>query len=290
VRRFDLSKPAVAGGDGEEPRLEEKGSTPSKARLLFLVVLLVTVAVFGARHLIGRYTERGRDVTVGGAEPVARPEARRSPEPPPHAATAPPAPPRDGPPRAEEAEPAREAGPTPSSQPHAGNGNGVGAASRVAPRQADAPPGGWFRVQVGAMAREANARALKERLERLGYASTIRQHRGSITHHVVLVGTPGDWSEAAALTERLKIEGMTASPVEAYGQYRVEAGQSLHLDEAIDLARDLQNKGFTTRIAAETTATTLFLVRVGKFGSRDEARQVARRLREKGFPIYLVRD
>ena len=157
------------------------------------------------------------------------------------------------------------------------------------PRAATLAPRKRFSIQVGAMAYEANARALRQRLEKLGYPSTIRKGRASIVQHVVLVGTPSNRSEVDALTERLKLEGISAVVGESDDGYRVEAGKSMHVDEAIDLARDLQKKGVTTKIAQETVATTLYLVRVGEFMSRSEARQTGQELRQKGFSVLVVK-
>ena len=139
------------------------------------------------------------------------------------------------------------------------------------------------------MAREANARTLRQRLEKLGYRSTIRKGDVSVTQHVVLVAASGDKSEADALTERLKMEGISATAAESDGGYRVEAGRSILLDEAIDLARDLQKKGLATKIVSETVTTTLYRVRVGEFLNRSEARQIGQELRQKGFPVFIVK-
>jgi cell division septation protein DedD len=152
-----------------------------------------------------------------------------------------------------------------------------------------ATPGGRFSVQVGAMAQEANAQVLSQKLEKLGYAVTIRKGRTSATQHVVLVAAPGERSEADALVERLKAEGISAVVGESDGGYRVEAGRSAVLDEAIDIARELQKKGFTPKIASETAGPTLYLVRVGQFASRGEASKRAKELREKGFPALIVK-
>jgi cell division septation protein DedD len=140
------------------------------------------------------------------------------------------------------------------------------------------------------MAHEANAHALRRRLEQLGYPSTIRKGRASISHQVVFVSAPGDGNDAQVLTEKLRAEGFSAFASESGGRYRVETGRLVLLDDAIDLARDLQRKGFTPTIAAEAVNTTLYLVRVGEFSSRAKARQTSRELQKKGFPVLIAKE
>jgi cell division protein FtsN len=139
------------------------------------------------------------------------------------------------------------------------------------------------------MAHERNALALSQKLEKLGYVVTIRPRRAPTTRHVVLVEAPRDRTEADALVERLKVEGITALVGESDGRYRVEAGRSAGLDQAIDLAHALQQKGFTPRIASEAGVSTLHMVRVGEFNTRAEAGKSARELRQRGFPSLIVK-
>ena len=139
------------------------------------------------------------------------------------------------------------------------------------------------------MAKEANALALVKALQEAGYASTIRRGGGSVTQHVVLVATPADRAEADGVLERLRAEGVSGRVSESEGRYRVEAGRSTALDEAIDLARDLQGKGFTTKIDSKTVGATLYLVRVGNLMSLSDARRTGQKLREKGFPVLIVK-
>lgn len=290
MRRFNLSKPATAADAGEETVREPSAAPPSRRRFFLVLLLLLVVAAFGANHLIGRFFWKGTgppervvssptDQTVRlspappSPAPVVIPERSKTP---PGAEEAP----RGGadvvtPPLDEEREPS----PSQTLQ--------TGAIGK--PRTARITEPGRFSVQVGAMAREANARALRQRLERLGYPSMIQKEEGSVTQHVVLVATPGDKTEADAVAERLRMEGVSASSAESDGGYRVMAGRSTVLDEAIDLARELQKKGFTTKIASETANSTLYLVRVGEFMRRSEARRTARELRGKGFPVFIVK-
>jgi cell division protein FtsN len=140
------------------------------------------------------------------------------------------------------------------------------------------------------MAHEANAQALRFRLERLGYASTIRKGRAAVSQHVVFVSVPRGESDAHAMMEKLKTEGFSASVRESRGGFRVEAGRSVLLDDAIDLARDLQKKGFTPTIAQEAANTMLYQVRVGRFKTRAQANRASRELQEKGFAVLIARE
>lgn len=289
MRRFNLSKPATAADAGEETVREPSAAPPSRRRFFLVLLLLLVVAAFGANHLIGRFFWKGTDTPERVVSSPADQTVRLSPAPP--SPTPVVIPERSKiPPGAEEAPRAgaevvspplhaeRESSPSQSLQ--------TGAIGK--PRTAGITEPGRFSVQVGAMAREANARALRRRLERLGYPSMIQKGEASVTQHVVLVATPGEKTEADAVAERLRMEGVSASSAESDGGYGVMAGKSTVLDAAIDLARDLQKKGFTTKIASETANTTLYLVRVGEFTSRSEARRIARELRGKGFPVLIV--
>jgi len=294
VRRFNLTRPNAAGDADKETVREKNGAPPSRFRLLLLILVLVVVATFWGKGFIGRYVGKGVGTSLSVPERVVTPSTSQTTRPLPAPMTAVPVVVPEAPAKAtaagemprtdsvltsppldaeEEPSPARalEAKASSKSRP-----------ARLAPQKR-------FSVQVGAMAYEPNARALRQRLEKLGYRSTIRKGRASSIQHIVLVGSPRNKSETDALTERLKLEGISAAVGESDEGSRVEAGRSMHLDEAIDLARDLQKKGLITRIAKETVATTLYLVRVGEFTSRNEARQTSNELRQKGFSVLVVK-
>ena len=301
MRRFNLASPAASGNPDEKAASEaDGGAPPSRVRLLLLILLLLVVVVIGVRHFIGTY--RGREINLSlplpgrvGTSPV-NDGPRPSPAPPtPVAGLSPERPPevsglREAPRSGSNLTPpppdqqAKHPGPQ-SPEPGGVRPLGVGApeAAKIASRRR-------FSVQVGAMAHEANAHALRLRLEQLGYPSTIRKGRASISRHVVFVSAPGDGNDAQVLTEKLRAEGFSAFASESGGRYRVETGRLVLLDDAIDLARDLQRKGFTPTIAAETVNTTLYLVRVGEFSSRAKARQTSRELQKKGFPVLIAKE
>ena len=300
MRRFNLASPAASGDPDEKAASEaDGGAPPSRVRLLLLSLLLLVVIAVGVRHFIGTYLSREINLSLPLPGRVGTPPVNDGPRPSP----APPTPvaglsperpaevsglreaPRSGsdltPPPEQQA---KHAGPQ-SPEPGGVRPLGVGApeAAKIASRRR-------FSVQVGAMAHEANAHALRLRLEQLGYPSTIRKGRASISRHVVFVSAPGDGNDAQVLTEKLRAEGFSAFASESGGRYRVETGRLVLLDDAIDLARDLQRKGFTPTIAAETVNTTLYLVRVGEFSSRAKARHTSRELQKKGFPVLIAKE
>lgn len=295
MRRFNLTKPAAAGDAGKEAVLEKDALTPpSRIRPLLLILVLVVVVAFGARSFIGRYVGKDIGTSLSVPERVVTLPTSQATRPSPAPTTPVPVVIPEAPAKATVAGERLQTGPEVSSpaldaEDEPSPARTLEAKTPSTPRLARLTPRNRYSIQVGAMAYEANALALTRRLEKLGYRSTIRKGRASIIEHVVLVGTPSNRSEADALAERLKLEGISAAVGELDDGYRVEAGKLMHVDEAIDLARDLQKKGVTTKIAQETVATTLYLVRVGEFMSRSEARQTGQELRQKGFSVLVVK-
>ncbi len=295
MRLFNLTKAGAADDADDEAQPEIKTVPPSRTRLLFLCFLLVVVIALGARNLIGKYIgSRGKPTlpvpTGGKAAPPNQAAVPLSPPPVPAVVATP-----DYQPRPRSEDEAAKPNLIPTSPTGSKAERDLSQAREASPQDRDerqpskVASQGRFSVQVGAMAREANALALRKRLEKLGYPSVIRRGRASVTQHVVLVAVTGDRTEADAVTERLRAEGISAHVAEGDSPYRVEAGRARLLDEAIDLARDLQKKGFTPKIASEKVTTPLFLVRVGEFTSRKEARQKGQELRAKGFPVLIVK-
>jgi len=300
MTRFNLASPAASGNPDEKTASEaDGGAPPSRVRLLLLSLLLLVVVAIGVRHFIGIYL--GREINLSlplpgrvGTPPV-NDRPRPSPAPPTPAAGLSPERPAEVSGLHEAPRSGSNLTPPPDQQakhpgPQSPEPGGVRPADFGAPKVATIAPRSRFSVQIGAMAHEANAHALRLRLEQLGYPSTIRKGRASISRHVVFVSVSGNGNEAQVLMEKLRAEGFSALVSESGGRYRVEAGRLVLLDDAIDLARDLQRKGFTPTIAAETVNTTLYLVRVGEFSSRAKARQTSRELQKKGFPVLIAKE
>ena len=289
MRRFNLVKPETAGGAGDEAASDRKAESPSKRRLLLLCLLLVLVIAVGGKNLISTYIWREPVTPVPAPVGVVTLPADQSPRPAP-------TPPMRAPELPQERL-AKAPRPDAATQPKLTLTPPPNALERNIQRETAEPPApkpkarGRFSVQVAAMAHEANARALSQRLKKLGYPVTIQRGRASRrSYHVVLVGLPSDRGEATTLTDKLRTEGFSPLVVESDGRYRVEAGRSVELDQAIDLAHELQKKGFTPKIASETATATLYLVRVGQFTSRGEAGRRAKELQASGFPALLVKN
>lgn len=285
----------TAADEADEEGAPEPSPAPSSRRRIFLLILLlVVVAVFGARNFIGTYIGRKSGTPIPVPGQIVTPPTNQVPGPSPTPQTPVSAGTPEHPTKVPGPDRAAEPGPTPSPDKSAGRELPQARAAQLeGPVEHLVPKAalrGRFSVQVAAMAHEPNAKALSQKLEKLGYPVTIRKARASATQHIVLVAAPGDRrEEAEALMERLKAEGVPAVVGESDGRYRVETGRSAVLDQAIDLAHELQKKGFTPKIASETATTTLYRVRVGQFASRGEASQRAKELREKGFSALIVK-
>lgn len=310
MRRFNLMNTPGTDDVDEESASERGGVPPSRRRMFLLCILLVLVAAIGFKSFIARpigkgiggyigneirgFFGRGGKASVPAPAPTGVTPSRAAPST--LAVPSLPSAPLTSarPPAAAGSRMSPEAG-RPVNLPSAKTGvEGVAllrpgqsaeARKRVTPR---AVSHGRYSVQLAAMAHEANAIALARKLEKLGYDVSIRERRASPSEHIVLVESPRDKTEADAQVERLKVEGIQAVVGESNGHFRVEVGRLAMLDEAIDLAHELQKKGFIPKIVSETKSNTLFMVRVGEFASRSEAGKSAKELREKGFQTILV--
>jgi len=297
MRRFNLMKPANAGEADDQAPPEPTAPHPSRRRIFLLSLLLVAVVALAAKNFIGTYFAGELGTPLPAPERVVAPPTGQSPQPSPApsipAAVVIP----ERPAKASDSDGAPQSNrtvaspPEKSAQPEPPQARAVQVQEQepVNPSAPKAALKGRFSVQVGAMAHEVKARALRQRLEKLGYPVTIQTAQTPSTQHLVLVTAPDDRSEAGAVVGKLKAGGIPATVSESDGRYRVEAGRSVVLDQAIDLAHELQKKGFTPKIVSETASSTLYLVRVGQFTSRAEARNKAKALREKGFPTLIIK-
>jgi cell division protein FtsN len=71
------------------------------------------------------------------------------------------------------------------------------------------------------------------------------------------------------------------------GSYSVQVGAFRARREAEVAARELQSRGFDSRIELPESPDGLHLVKVGSFGSRAEAVVMQRRLNESGFSTFI---
>ena len=143
---------------------------------------------------------------------------------------------------------------------------------------------------MGAMLNEGNAQKLKQRLEQLGYAATVRKGVANVRRHVVTVGDFPDRSGAEDLAKRLTAQGTRGHVMPAGARYTVEAGVFANEDDAIDLARALQKLNHEPRIQDLQQNATLYQVRVGNYASREEARAKGSELEGKGFRYFIVKN
>jgi cell division septation protein DedD len=137
---------------------------------------------------------------------------------------------------------------------------------------------------------EENAKSLKRKLDESGYPSTIRQGTLSGTKHVVTVGEPSGKREAEDLARRLNVEGFPSQLLAVGGKYTPQIGASFNLDEAIDLARELQKKNYRPKITSGQATAVLFQVRHGAFDTRGAAVKRSEELKAKGFNVTIVRN
>jgi len=147
-----------------------------------------------------------------------------------------------------------------------------------------------FSVQVGAMAQAENAEALKRKLDTLGYQAVVRKGSGFAPKHVVTVGDPVARRDAEELARRLNVDGFPSQLATVEGRYTPQIGSFVNLDEAIDLARELQKKNYRPKITSSNTpaTTVLFQVRHGQFDTRAAAVTRGEELKAKGFSAWVV--
>ncbi len=212
MKRFNLGKGSPkTPGEGTSLPGERQG--PRKSILIIgITVILLATAYWVATNFI-----------FVPPPPPARPSLPPlpAPAPPPPAPTPPPAAvkveppppekPEAKPPKVEETAPAPKAGPR-------------------------------YTLQVGAMIQRRSAMDLQKRLERLGYETRIKKGTSSRTRYMVYIGEVGSMREAEATVRRLQQDGFPARVVSTQGGFLSGIGDFFALDEAIDLAHELQKK------------------------------------------------
>ncbi len=157
-----------------------------------------------------------------------------------------------------------------------------------APAKGAASTARGFSLQVGAMAQEANAEKLKQRLEALGFHALVRKGSGFANSHVVTVGEPAGKREAEELARRLNVDGFPSQLLTVDGKYAPQVGSFVNLDEAIDVARELQKKDYRPKIISKPATTVLYQVRHGQFDTRAAAAKRGEELKAKGFSAWVV--
>ncbi|MFB3818558.1 MAG: SPOR domain-containing protein [Candidatus Methylomirabilales bacterium] len=223
---------------------------------------------------VAKAPEAARVPAPGAPAPIAKAPA---PAPPAGAAPAPklPAPPVPAAKAPEAARPAAPAklAPTPAAP-------GVAEKPRVAAAS--------YSVQVGALALEENAQRLRRKLESDGFPARIKKGAAFVQKHVVTVGEPTGRREAEELARRLNVDGFPSEIRAVDGKHTPQIGAFVSLDEAIDLAREVQKKQYRPKITSRPVTTELYQVRHGEFDSRAAAVKRGEELKAKGFSVYVV--
>lgn len=191
---------------------------------------------------------------------------------------APPAPPAKAAARAKEAAPPEKAAPPAKVE--------AKPAEKPAPKAAPAN----YSLQMGAMVMVENAEALKRKLDTSGFPTAIRKGTAYVTKQVVTVGEPTGKREAEDLSRRLNVDGFPSQLLAVGGKYTPQIGAFFNLDEAIDLARELQKKNYPPKITSKPTTTVVYQVRHGKFDTRAAAVKRGEELKSKGFNFLVVRE
>jgi cell division septation protein DedD len=147
-----------------------------------------------------------------------------------------------------------------------------------------------YSLQMGAMVMEENAEALKRKLDAGGFPAVIRKGTAFVSKQTVTVGDPTGRREAEALSRRLNVDGFPSQLLVVGGKHTPQIGAFFNLDEAIDLARELQKKNYHPKITSKPANTVLYQVRHGKFDSRAAAVRRGEEVKSKGFHFLVVRD
>lgn len=154
-----------------------------------------------------------------------------------------------------------------------------------------AKPGRGYSIQVASLVREDNTRALKARLEKLGFQPMIHLTMAPITRHRVYAGQFSSRAEAELTANRLQGDGYRASLVELEDRtFSLEVESTFRRDEAVKVARTLQQKGYSPKIVSKTVPTQVHQVRVGDYQNRAEAAKALEVLQQQGFTPLLVRQ
>jgi cell division septation protein DedD len=73
------------------------------------------------------------------------------------------------------------------------------------------------------------------------------------------------------------------------GKFRLDVGSPARLDDAIDLARNLEMKNYTAKIVSQPASTPVHQVWVGEYGDRAEALKTLEALKRQGFTPVIVK-
>jgi cell division septation protein DedD len=138
------------------------------------------------------------------------------------------------------------------------------------------------------MVMQENAENLKRKLDAAGFPASIRKGSMFLSRHVVTAGDPTGKREAEELSRRLNVDGFPSQLLAVEGKFAPQIGAFHNLDEAIDLARELQKKNYPPKITSKPANTAVYQVRHGQFDSRAAAAKRSEELKAKGFVTAMV--
>jgi cell division protein FtsN len=104
----------------------------------------------------------------------------------------------------------------------------------------------------------------------------------------VTVGELAGKPDAEEMGRRLNVDGFPSKVVTLEGKYTLQIGAFVNLDEAIDVARELQKKNYRPKITSKPAAAVLYHVRHGQFDTRAAAMKRGEELKAKGFSALVV--
>lgn len=120
---------------------------------------------------------------------------------------------------------------------------------------------------------------------------------GNLTMHCYFAATacPGSYLKskfqyiADEVNKRLGASATTSKPVvesttSTSGLYKVQVGAFKNENNAVDLAEELEDKGFDTYIVEEGG---LHKVQTGAFGKKENADALAKKLKDAGYSVYI---
>ena len=166
----------------------------------------------------------------------------------------------------------------------------AGVPTKVESKHAGKPIPVSFSLQMGAMVKAENAESLKRKLDADGFPAVIRKGSAYVSKQIVTVGEPTGKREAEELSRRLNVDGFPSQLLAVGDKYTPQIGAYYTENDAIDVARELQKKNYSPKIAYKPSTTVIYQVRHGRFDSRAAAVKRGEELKGKGFSFLVVRD
>ena len=153
---------------------------------------------------------------------------------------------------------------------------------------ATAPATPRFALEFGPFAAAADAARIEKTLTQAGYQTVrFRQQSSTALYAVLIERVPGA-TEAQALVNALREQGLPDATVVAQDPPVVRAAEPLPLRRAVELAERLRAAGQPVRVAAQPGQTMAYTVRHGSFASRPEAEARAGELVRLGLVSQVI--